>query len=296
MRWLVGILLLANLVIFLWGYSRTPTPQITRAPAPDVPNLQLLREVSPTTDGQLASAGGDGGTTRAIALAAAPLPESPRPTHQPPPEVQPAKQPERPLRPTAPGPRIEKATAAEAVAATESPETAREVVPPLPPTTVEKAPRPAPLLLQCGRLGPFSTREAADEARAGLEGLGGEADVVKSEIRQPAGYWVLIPPLPDREAGKITVEKLKAAGISDIWLLAKGSMRNAISLGQFGSESNARRRAETVRAAGFEVEVRQKTRRVPRYWLDFKAPGDVALLSALGPLPEGVQVENQSCR
>ena len=55
-----------------------------------------------------------------------------------------------------------------------------------------------------------------------------------------AGWWVYLPPLPDRPAIDAAVRSLQAAGVEEYYVVdAEGPTRNAISLGIFKSEESA---------------------------------------------------------
>ena len=83
-------------------------------------------------------------------------------------------------------------------------------------------------------------------AEAELEGvrraLGGSLGERATETSVPvvAGWWVYLPPLPDRPAIDAAVRSLQAAGVEEYYVVdAEGPTRNAISLGIFKSEESA---------------------------------------------------------
>lgn len=108
----------------------------------------------------------------------------------------------------------------------------------------------------CGRVDGLTDEKLVDSIEKKLTDAG--LDVQRRQENQQVwrGLFVMIPALPDLEAGKKKVAELKEAGIKDMWLFRKGENANAISLGLFGNKVNADRRAEMVRKAGFTVEVR----------------------------------------
>ncbi|HUW37134.1 MAG TPA: SPOR domain-containing protein [Rhodocyclaceae bacterium] len=70
---------------------------------------------------------------------------------------------------------------------------------------------------------------------------------VKTAEGQPDGYWVLIPPLPDRQATEKKLSELKRLGVSDYSLLtAAGPNQFAISLGLFKSRQAADERLQAL--------------------------------------------------
>lgn len=110
-----------------------------------------------------------------------------------------------------------------------------------PPTPVER----------CFAIGPFADAAAVAQARGRLQGQTlrlSERSVAASTTR---GWRVWLPPLADRPAAVAMAERIKAAGFSDLFVLAAGDDGNGIALGRFGSEASARRRESDLRAAGF---------------------------------------------
>jgi hypothetical protein len=66
-----------------------------------------------------------------------------------------------------------------------------------------------------------------------------------------AGWWVYLPPLPDRPAIDAAVRSLQAAGVDEYYVVdAEGPTRNAISLGIFKSEESALAFLLAVQAKG----------------------------------------------
>lgn len=63
-------------------------------------------------------------------------------------------------------------------------------------------------------------------------------------------YWVIFPPLPSRGAAQAKVAELRAAGVTDIFLLGDGALTNALSLGLYGTESLARKRIRELEEKG----------------------------------------------
>lgn len=66
-----------------------------------------------------------------------------------------------------------------------------------------------------------------------------------------AGWRVYLPRLPSADAAKATAARIGEAGFSDYLVVADGADANTIALGRYGTESAARRRTASLRAAGF---------------------------------------------
>lgn len=82
---------------------------------------------------------------------------------------------------------------------------------------------------------------AAEAAAVACEGEAGPA----------AGWRVYLPRLPTAEAAQATAARIADAGFSDYLVVRDGDDANTIALGRYGSEPAARRRAASLRAAGF---------------------------------------------
>lgn len=147
--------------------------------------------------------------------------------------------------------------------------------------------------LVCTRVGPFDSDEA-DELIAILPASIELLSDVSGDYARVDRYYVLIPPLPSRAAGRQKLRELADAGVTDTWLFPSGENRNAISLGYFSRERSARRHAANIAKKGFTTEVKGRTNIRKRRWLLLKEIGDNELVSSLR-LPAGVRVERQVC-
>ncbi len=231
MKWLVGVLLLLNLLVLAWGVTR-PSPglrEIERGGA----TLVLLAEARP---------------------ALAPLPSVPRQS-----PVAAKSQPPRLARVERPRVTTDKGRRPRVFSVGRN----RAVIPQ----------ESQGLLFSdtpCRTLGPFPERSAAQRVARQLAELHIAAtlrDVTGADV---AGYWVLMPPREDPVQAREMLAKLSAAGFDDAWLFKEGDMANAISLGLYSREDNARRRAEQVRDAGFDAWVKPQQQEFVLYWLDYR--------------------------
>jgi hypothetical protein len=120
-----------------------------------------------------------------------------------------------------------------------------QIIAPRPPA----AARPA----ACIQWGSFAEADL-DAVRRALAGAG--LTPRASEIALPvmAGWWVYIPPLPDRAAIDRQVRELQAAGVTDYYVVdADGPLRNAISLGIFKTEESARAQLLAMQGKGVRI-------------------------------------------
>lgn len=141
---------------------------------------------------------------------------------------------------------------------------------------------------RCVRLGPFEDAAARDAVRARLEALADR--VLPREIPAPGGrgWRVILPPLASREQATATAERMRAAGVSDLYVLNQGAEANAIALGRYGAEEAARRREADLRARGFAVRAEPLGGAQAQWWLDARLrPGsDPLALGAPGEVRE----------
>ena len=139
---------------------------------------------------------------------------------------------------------------------------------------------------QCFSFGPYSNGDAAVAAQARLQPLT-QRIVVREQRRGVARGWqVLLPPLPNAEQATATAQRIAAAGFNDYFIIREGGQTNAIALGRYGNEAAARRRAETLVAAGFAARAEVLGGSVT--WLDVSAaPGfDAVAASRQAAAPE----------
>lgn len=145
----------------------------------------------------------------------------------------------------------------------------------------------------CALIGPMPS-EAADALIRQLPAFVTLLSEMTVEVGEVDGYYVMIPPLPSRAAGRAMLERLQAAGITDNWLFQRGDNRNAISLGLFSRKAGAERHLRRVNQRGFEAMLMEKTTPEEHRQLLVKNVdgGDVALSL---PLPDDVLAEQRPC-
>ncbi|MDG2523793.1 SPOR domain-containing protein [Stenotrophomonas sp. HITSZ_GD] len=138
------------------------------------------------------------------------------------------------------------------------------------------APTPAD---RCLRLGPYADQAAAEAARTAA------GDALRTprvrEVADASSFKVMLTGVGDRDAAQAMVAKIKAAGLSDYYIVGNGAQSD-IALGQYRSREGAERRQAELAAAGFAAQV------VPsggttgsRWWIEARVAGDDARLRAL---------------
>ncbi len=212
-KWIVGLLLLANLAIFgwmRWGSTLTVDADAVKAQAALNQDKIKLLEMLP---------------------ASAALPSS-----------SPASAPAITLPPAAvPGltPGMTQASSPVAAADASSAPT---------PAPVIKAKKISPKLSNCMEWGEFSGNDLvrAQQALALLK-LGD--DLSQRTVEKKHGYWVYIPPMKKRAEVEKKIAQLKQRGVKDYFVVQEeGKWLNAISLGVFKTKEAAQKYLAVLQA------------------------------------------------
>jgi hypothetical protein len=123
----------------------------------------------------------------------------------------------------------------------------------------------------CIEWGGFAVAEApkAEQALAPLA-LGPRLTQRRSE--ETAGWWVYIPPQPNRPAALKKTAELKGLGVEEFFILQdEGKMRWAISLGVFSTEDAAKARLETLRNRGVRsAQTGERDTQVSKVWFQLR--------------------------
>ena len=116
--------------------------------------------------------------------------------------------------------------------------------------------------LACVRAGEFTNPADVEEAAQWLRFHGAEAVHVTQQTRERIkSYRVYLPPFESRRSAVVKVRELRRLGISDVAVILKGGLKNAVSLGVYANKVNADRRAAKLDRLGYSVvlEVDEKT-------------------------------------
>lgn len=158
------------------------------------------------------------------------------------------------------------------------------------------APAASAVIDRCITVGPFQELAQASAAQGELRGAGFEPSqrVVDGEVW--VGYWVHLAGIPTRETANEILERLRANGISDSYIVPGGEESQIISLGVFSEISRAASIREQVRALGYDPTVADRSRRATLYWIDVRAGGDAVIdLDALQPPGRINRLEQRPC-
>ena len=147
------------------------------------------------------------------------------------------------------------------------------------------APTPVAATALCLSFGPFSDAAMRDAVRPKLQALSEKLVARDAAARSSRGWRVYLPSLASREAAQALVDKIKAAGINDWYIIANGDEANSIALGRYGSEDSARRREAQLAAKGFTARAEPLGDTPPQWWLDARFAPDASrtALAAIAP-------------
>ncbi|HEC20255.1 MAG TPA: SPOR domain-containing protein, partial [Gammaproteobacteria bacterium] len=141
----------------------------------------------------------------------------------------------------------------------------------------------------CFTLGPFTKESIMQRTAKAL--LAWNVEVRQRDVtrRIPKGYWVYLPPSKSYQAAKRKVEALRKKGLTDLFIMGKGSRKNAISLGLFKRKSTAEERFQQVKKLGLKAVLETQYRRRKQHWLDMKvADGKIATVAAITEIADGL--------
>ncbi len=163
-------------------------------------------------------------------------------------------------------------------------------------TPVPRAAATAPAA--CYRLGPFPDEAAAEAAGARLTATVPAHDRRAEEQTVVTGYRVYLPPLPTRAAAEKKRRELARLGFKDSSVLQEEGGQNAISLGLFTVEANARKRLQALAARKVEAQMQTLTQTRRVHWLAFGPPLSPDVLARLGQTDWGgaeMKLEQVTC-
>lgn len=124
----------------------------------------------------------------------------------------------------------------------------------------------------CVTIGPFKVNSDADTAVLELTNEGMTA-VVRSSVGQIfVGHWVQIRQIPDDATAGRMLDKLKANGLSDAYLVRTEDEGLKISLGLFGDVARAERVELQARSMELPADISPRTREGTIFFVDVGLP------------------------
>ena len=142
----------------------------------------------------------------------------------------------------------------------------------------------------CVSIGPYESEEEILALKNWFSVRDMSARKRVEEKRSRERYWVYLEPQDEAEA-KAQLEELKNKGLSDYYMISKGDMKNAISLGLFSSQEAVNQRLVELEREGYNPVVVPQHKISRLLWLDAQTRNDLAL----PVLPEGINITNIDC-
>ncbi len=124
----------------------------------------------------------------------------------------------------------------------------------------------------CVTIGPFKSSGEADVAMGEYQRAGMRASVRTTEGQVFVGHWVQIRNIPDRDAGNAMLERLRAGGLGDAYLVPTDDEGLKISLGLFGEMPRAERVELQAKSLNLPAEISPRTRGATVFFVDIGLP------------------------
>ena len=141
--------------------------------------------------------------------------------------------------------------------------------------------------IECYTVGPLDNEDDISAIGAWFSAQGSQAKLRSDERREVASTWLFLPPLESREAADTRARELQAANIDDIYVIPRGDMANAISLGLYSQSDTLHSRISQLEARGYTPSMLPRYRTVTASWFDVNTsaaqPITVAVLDQIFP-------------
>lgn len=129
----------------------------------------------------------------------------------------------------------------------------------------------------CVSAGPFLEPARAQAAATRLRDQGFVLSIRESRDEVWVGQWVRLDHLPNADAAATALAGLRAAGLSDAYLLTDEPPGTVVSLGVFADAQRALDIAGLARDAGYEATVGDRFRTADVVWLDIDRRSNAGL-------------------
>lgn len=130
------------------------------------------------------------------------------------------------------------------------------------------SPAAATAPVQCYSFGPFADAGAAQNAQSVLQAVSQRVAQREERSGGARGWRVYVPAAASLADAQAMTQRIAAAGFNDFFIVRDGAEPNSIALGRYRSEDSAKRRADTLSAAGFPARAEPLGEGKVAYWLD----------------------------
>ncbi len=153
-------------------------------------------------------------------------------------------------------------------------------------------------LAQCYLIGPLDQLSEISAVLARIESAGAFARKVSQSLVMAPMYWVYVGPYPSQAAALAELKKLHAQKI-DAYLIAKGDLKNAVSLGVYENQDVAEAQIRAHKSLKPRLVERPRQQAVDWLWVGW--PGDAPQIETGGDIlkymgVDHVEVRKISCK
>jgi hypothetical protein len=143
----------------------------------------------------------------------------------------------------------------------------------------------------CYALGPFDGLPQAQNISEKLKDLGAYTTERAVTTESPIGYWVYLPSFDSWKTAKDEVVKLEGKGFKDMFIVGRGQMKNAVSLGLFKNEDGAKERVSQLKNIGEKPKIQTQYKQQDLYWIDIDVePGKDQVVSTIEKIAQSLTV------
>jgi len=152
-------------------------------------------------------------------------------------------------------------------------------------------PKPKDGKAVCYALGPFDGLPQAQNISEKLRDLGAFTLERAVTSESPIGYWVYLPSFDSWKTAKEKVVKLEEKGFKDMFIVGRGQMKNAVSLGLFKNEDGAKDRVEQLKKINEKPQIQTQYKQQDLYWIDIDVePGKDQVVATIEKIAQSLTV------
>lgn len=143
----------------------------------------------------------------------------------------------------------------------------------------------------CYALGPFDGLPQAKNISEKLQDLGAFTSERSATIDTPMGYWVYLPSFGSWKEAKAKINDLEKKGLTDLFIVGRGAMKNAVSLGLFKNQDSAKDRVAFLKKMGETPKIETQFKQQDQYWIDIDIePGKDQVVATIEKIAQSLTV------
>lgn len=144
----------------------------------------------------------------------------------------------------------------------------------------------------CFALGPFKEVAMATPIALKLRDLGAITNNRRFEKQVATGFWVYLPQFESWKDARKKVMELESMGMKDMFIMGRGAMKNAVSVGLFTSETAARARMSRLVDLGEKPKMQTQFSNTPEFWIDIDVEAEQKnVVAAIEAIAKGLNLQ-----